>query len=273
MPIDTLLLDLDDTLVIEYASVDAAFALVSAMLQERHGVDPAAFTEIIRQRARVHWHASPYRAWCVAIGVSSWEGFCSDFPGEQPPLPGLRAWAPGYRQAAWNEALQAFGIHDPALAEELCAAFRRDRRTRHVPFADALPALQDLQHDYRLALMTNGASDLQRNKLEGSGLAGFFPHVFVSGEIAVGDPLPMGGKPDPRIFRFALDTLGVPAERAVMVGNNLSADIAGAHAAGLRGVWVNRVPGIEASGVTPDAEIADMRQLREVLEGALGRQG
>ncbi|MHB0856244.1 MAG: HAD family hydrolase [Anaerolineae bacterium] len=270
MPIDTLLIDLDDTLVIEYASVDAAFAVVGAMLQQRHGIDPAAFTDTLRQRARAIWHSGPYRAWCVAIGVSSWEGFCSDFPGDQPPLPGLRAWAPSYRRDAWTAALQTFGVDDPALAEELAAAFRHDRRTRHVPFPDAQPALEDLQRAYRLALMTNGASDLQRNKLEGSGLSAFFPHVFVSGEIAVGDPLPMGGKPDPRIFQHALDALGVPAERAVMVGNNLSADIAGAHAAGVRGVWVNRTPGMQASGVTPDAEIADLRELRGVL-GTPGR--
>jgi putative hydrolase of the HAD superfamily len=42
-------------------------------------------------------------------------------------------------------------------------------------------------------------------------------------------------KPDPRIFRLALDRLGVRAEETVMVGDSLSADVGGARAAGLRG--------------------------------------
>jgi putative hydrolase of the HAD superfamily len=41
-------------------------------------------------------------------------------------------------------------------------------------------------------------------------------------------------KPDPRIFAFALDALGVPGERAVHVGDTVFADVAGARAAGVR---------------------------------------
>ncbi len=41
-------------------------------------------------------------------------------------------------------------------------------------------------------------------------------------------------KPDPEIFRLALEKLGVPPERAVHVGDTASADVDGAHAAGVR---------------------------------------
>ena len=41
-------------------------------------------------------------------------------------------------------------------------------------------------------------------------------------------------KPDPRIFAVALDRLGVAAADALMVGDSPSADVDGAHAAGLR---------------------------------------
>ena len=47
-------------------------------------------------------------------------------------------------------------------------------------------------------------------------------------------------KPDPRIFRAALDALGIPEAdfgRAVMVGNNLERDIAGANRLGLISVF------------------------------------
>jgi putative hydrolase of the HAD superfamily len=41
-------------------------------------------------------------------------------------------------------------------------------------------------------------------------------------------------KPDPRIFEIALTALGLSADRVVHVGDTLFADVAGAHAAGLR---------------------------------------
>jgi len=46
-------------------------------------------------------------------------------------------------------------------------------------------------------------------------------------------------KPDPAIFRMALDILGVPPERAVHIGDTPAADIAGARAAGVRPVLVD----------------------------------
>ena len=47
-------------------------------------------------------------------------------------------------------------------------------------------------------------------------------------------------KPDPAIFRIALDALGVPADRAVLhVGDSLRYDVAGALAAGLQPVHMD----------------------------------
>ena len=47
-------------------------------------------------------------------------------------------------------------------------------------------------------------------------------------------------KPDPAIFRLALDALGVPADRSVLhVGDSLRYDVAGALAAGLQPVHMD----------------------------------
>jgi len=46
-------------------------------------------------------------------------------------------------------------------------------------------------------------------------------------------------KPDPAIFHRALDVLGVPAERAIHVGDTGWADVAGARAAGVRPVHLD----------------------------------
>lgn len=46
------------------------------------------------------------------------------------------------------------------------------------------------------------------------------------------------GKPQPTLFEEALATLGVPAERAVMIGDNPDTDMKGAMALGIPGIWV-----------------------------------
>ena len=63
-------------------------------------------------------------------------------------------------------------------------------------------------------------------------LAGHVDVLVVSEEAGV-------SKPDPAIFRIALDALHVGADEAVMVGDSWAADILGAQAAGIRAVWFN----------------------------------
>jgi HAD superfamily hydrolase (TIGR01458 family) len=57
-------------------------------------------------------------------------------------------------------------------------------------------------------------------------------------EYATGTRARVLGKPSPDFFRLALDATGVPPERAVMVGDDLAADVAGARQVGIRGVLV-----------------------------------
>jgi putative hydrolase of the HAD superfamily len=90
-----------------------------------------------------------------------------------------------------------------------------------------------LHQSYALALVTNGASCLQREKLAASGLDEHFDVVVVSAEFGT-------AKPDAAIFQHALSLLGSDAKHAAMVGDSLSRDVDGAIAAGLRGVWINR---------------------------------
>ena len=71
-------------------------------------------------------------------------------------------------------------------------------------------------------------------------------------------------KPSPRIFEAAMRTLGTGADRTVMVGDSEAADIAGAHAAGLRAVLLSR-SGQQGSGEA-DAVIAALRELPGALQ-------
>ncbi len=62
------------------------------------------------------------------------------------------------------------------------------------------------------------------------------------------------GKPDPAIYRMALDVLGLPAERVLAIGDSLHTDIAGAAGAGIDSLWV--LGGIHWDGFAGDPKAA-----------------
>jgi putative hydrolase of the HAD superfamily len=70
-------------------------------------------------------------------------------------------------------------------------------------------------------------------------------------------------KPSTRMFDAARQALGTPAARTIMVGDREDTDIAGAHAAGMRAVLLNRHGERSANGA--DAEIAALRELPGAL--------
>jgi phosphoserine phosphatase len=253
-----ILLDLDDTLVVEESAADAAFLATAEVAAARHAVDAAALARTARARARELWRAGPvYDYGEGTLGMSSWEALWCRWEGDAAEIRSAREWAAGYRGAAWRIALADHGVVDVALAEELGERFGAERRLRHEAFPDARPALEALRRSHALALVTNGASCLQREKLAGSGLGeDDFDAVVISGDLGV-------GKPDSAIFVHTLSELGVAADRAVMIGDSLERDIAGAAALGIRGIWLNRDGGASASanGHVQISTLADVESL------------
>jgi phospholysine phosphohistidine inorganic pyrophosphate phosphatase len=79
-------------------------------------------------------------------------------------------------------------------------------------------------------------------------------------EYASGREAVVVGKPAPTFFETVLNTLGVPPERAAMVGDDVESDVGGALGAGLAAVLVRtgkfREDALRASGIEPTA-IAD----------------
>jgi FMN phosphatase YigB (HAD superfamily) len=110
------------------------------------------------------------------------------------------------------------------------------------------------------------AADLQRAKLEGSGLGIFFDTIVISGEVGF-------GKPDPRIFKLALARLDTKPEAAVMVGNSLKSDMSPAMEIGMMAIWVNREGKDGDKSIVPNAEVADLTKLKDIFEQDLARDG
>ena len=253
------LFDLDDTLIVEEPIAREAFTATAAHAAAVHELDAERLATDARLCAREFWYAGPHHAAAERIAISSWEGLWCRYEGDDPDIQALRAWAPGYRTGSWDAGLRRQGIEDVALAEVLGEQFGIERRAIHRLLPGAREVLAELARDYELALVTNGASCLQREKLDASGLGAFFSAVVVSADLRT-------RKPDPVVLRRALDLLGVTADEAVMVGDNPDTDIAGALACGMRAVHVaDAHDGEYPDGVARAISLADVPALVRAL--------
>jgi putative hydrolase of the HAD superfamily len=100
--------------------------------------------------------------------------------------------------------------------------------------APALAALASQRPELALGVVTNGEGEPQRMKLAAIGLADRFEVVVASGEVGV-------AKPQGAIFALACEQLKVDRERAAYVGDRLDFDAQAASAAGLGGIWLDRL--------------------------------
>jgi putative hydrolase of the HAD superfamily len=166
------------------------------------------------------------------------------------------------------ELFRRHGVDDAAIAARAMAWYRENRFHGLALFADALATIEFLRWGETLAgdrfrrpigLVTNGPAETQRRKIDLLGLSEVVDFAVVSGEFGV-------EKPDPRIFAEALRLGEESAEETVFVGDSAEYDIAGARAAGIRSVWVNRTGHPWTLGAArPDVEVADLAGVRRLL--------
>ncbi|RAP47473.1 MAG: haloacid dehalogenase [Methanosphaera sp. rholeuAM74] len=86
--------------------------------------------------------------------------------------------------------------------------------------------------NYKVGLITNGKEIKQWEKLVRLGVYPFFDEVITSEAVGV-------EKPDPEIFKIAMERLNVTAGTSLMVGNSFETDILGACNAGIRSMLIN----------------------------------
>ena len=158
------------------------------------------------------------------------------------------------RLESFRRVLREIGRPDDALASRLCDVYFTHRSAGRELFDDVLPTLDALKHRYTLGLVSNGNSYPKDFGLEG--LIGFAVYAQDHGGIQ---------KPDPALFRIALDEAGCTAGELVHVGDSLEIDVAGARNAGIGSVWLNRNGSSARPDIVPDAGIASLRELSQIL--------
>ncbi|MDA1062006.1 MAG: HAD family hydrolase, partial [Chloroflexi bacterium] len=170
-----------------------------------------------------------------ALGTSEviYDGHFRNYSEAAHRAAGGGEWQERFTLEAFERLLAEHLEPDPALAERLSRHYRAAILDHVEAVPDAVATLEAVGTRYPLGLISNGPRELQRPKLRRFGLDRYFATIVISGEVGV-------VKPDPAIFRLALAALAVPAAAAVYVGDNPHHDVAGACAAGLAAIWVNR---------------------------------
>lgn len=228
MPTRAVVFDLDDTLIVEVSTAMTSFREALATLP---GVDPDASELEALEAVRSVWTTGADHALAVGLGFASWEGLWSTFSGNHPSLAGLEAWAPTYRTEAWSAVGAVVGVDDRDLLDAAADTFEEAQRRGHPVIRGMRDVLAGVAGRHPVGLITNGPSDIQRLKLEQSGLSGAFDREVISGELGI-------GKPDPAVFLGLLDGLGADPAASVMLGDSWERDVLGGLGAGMSAVWI-----------------------------------
>lgn len=216
----------------------------------------------------------------------AWNHIASEFADELAPVPPQQAatavltfarnfWATA--EPAWRlkleearrlcvkgglAALAANG--HPRLSDDLAVRiadrFNRYREEEMFVFPGAHEAIDELKAlGVKLALVTNGAADTQRAKVERFEFAHRFDHVQIEGEHGF-------GKPEERAYLHAMEALGVNAGETWMIGDNLEWEVEAPQRLGIYAIWMDvHGDGLpEGSTVKPDRII---RSLTELVPG------
>lgn len=127
------------------------------------------------------------------------------------------------------------------------------------PLDGAVDLLIQLDGKFKLGIITNGFSRLQRARLERTGLHGHFAVLVISEEVGF-------AKPHRGIFDQALAAMGEPArDRVLMVGDRAETDILGGINAGFDTCWFNADRRTLPTGIVPTYEVTSLHALRDLL--------
>jgi putative hydrolase of the HAD superfamily len=235
-----ILFDLDDTIISAYGRADLAWSAVLAEFAPALApLDSGAVLAALLSTATAFW-ADPerHRIWRQKIRAARREIVALTFAelerqGEVVPHATM--------QQKFADRFSDFRNENLRLFEDSHATI------------DALRAA-----GVKLALVTNGAGEDQREKIARFDLSRRFDHIQIEGEHGF-------GKPEPRAYLHALDALAVDAHDSWMIGDNLEWEVAAPQRLGIHAIWYDPQGGglPKGSSVRPDRIV---RKLSQILE-------
>ena len=128
----------------------------------------------------------------------------------------------------------------------------------HIFGADEL--LKKLSSNYEIYAVTNGITEIQNNRLKNSTIKNYFDKIFISEEIG-------HQKPSEHFFEYVASNIeNFEKEKALVIGDNLFADILGANNFNINSVWCNFKNEKNNSNIYPTYEIKNYEDLEKILK-------
>lgn len=188
------------------------------------------------------------------------QGVYKKLNAEFPQLVALLPDENAFRCGLIQTILAENGIHiDAEQAQQAQHYFDSARMGAFTFFPGVKEMLTDLRKHYKLVVITNGPIFSQHPKLKATQMDEWVDHIIVGGE----EP---EEKPAASIFQKALNLVDIKPEEALHIGDSLAADIAGANNMGILSVWVNATGVSNPTEITPNFEIRETVELKEILK-------
>lgn len=157
-------------------------------------------------------------------------------------------------QEALDYAFDKHSLNDTELRRELMEAYLHLDCYPEVP--EVLATLK--KRGYRVAVLSNGTPDMLESAVAHSKIDTLIDYNFSVEEVGI-------FKPDPRVYRIAVDGLEVKPEEILFQSSN-AWDAAGAAYFGFRVAWINRFgQSPERLPGKPDIELQSLADLPEYL--------
>ncbi|OCH23678.1 pyrimidine 5'-nucleotidase [Aliivibrio sp. 1S128] len=119
-----------------------------------------------------------------------------------------------------------------------------------------------LANNVKMGIITNGFTELQKNRLEKTEFSHYFELIVISEQVGV-------AKPDKRIFEHTFSMMGeVELSSILMVGDNPDSDVLGGMNAGIDTCWLNASLQECPDGVKPTYTVKTLNDLQVLLDAA-----
>lgn len=157
----------------------------------------------------------------------------------------------------FSKTFEVFGIE--VDGREMATKYRAfiGKQGQHLAGADIF--LEKISKDFEIYVATNGLFEIQKNRLKNSSISKYFKDVFISETVGF-------LKPKREFFEYVEENIaGFEKEKALMIGDNILADIFGAKQYGLDTVWFNEKNMKDTENVKPTYEVKTYDELIDIL--------
>lgn len=166
-----------------------------------------------------------------------------------------------WKDKVYQQLTQEFNISEMTW-EKMLQDYISEFRFHCVPFDNLVQMLEALKsRNILLGMITNGYGQFQMDNIKALGIENYFDVILVSEWEGL-------KKPDPEIFKRALEQLNVSPEQSVFVGDHPENDVKASQNIGMKGIWKKD---FQWDDIEADFIVNDLKELPLIIGNLTGK--